>query len=82
MKDGDVALSFLPKGRNVLGRGCEMPGVKCRVFVIPVLPVGFGGRHPPDAFSSSLADAGGGAQGVWGIGSTDLGPIEKYLCTF
>lgn len=56
--------------------------MKCWVLVIPVLLLGFGGRYPTDTFPSSLADDSGGAQGMWGISSTDLGPIEKYLCTF
>lgn len=61
---------------------CRGGGVKCWVLVILALLLGFGERHPADASPYSLADAGGGAQGMQGIGITDLGLIEKYLCTF
>lgn len=54
-------------------------GVKQQVLILPVILLGFEGRHPTNAFSSSLADAGGGAQG---ISSTNLSLVEKYLCAF
>lgn len=52
--------------------------MKCRVLVIPCYPTGIWGKVLP----SSLAEAAGGAKRAHGIGSTDLGQIEKYLSTF
>jgi len=70
---------------------CRGGGEKHWVLVILALLLGCGGRHPTnasvergpwDAFTSFLADAGGGAQGMRVVGSAGLGPIKKYLCTF